>query len=99
AIEVYRPLTADSPAVPALRSDTAAVYQSLGGVLESLNRPGDAEKAYRRATEPGREPADRLANDPGYRRTLALAHLGLGRLLKATGRAKDRKSTRLNSSH
>jgi tetratricopeptide (TPR) repeat protein len=82
---------ADFPAVPEYRSDLGRGYWYLGGLLDSVRRRPEAEKAYRSALAIQNRLVAEFPSVPEYRQQLALSHLGLGETLRYLGRPQEHR--------
>jgi tetratricopeptide (TPR) repeat protein len=82
-------LVAEDPAVPYLRSRTAAVWCRVGGEERKRDRPGDGLAAFERALELRRQEATAAPQDAGAQKALSIAHYYVGEGLAAQGRKDE----------
>jgi tetratricopeptide (TPR) repeat protein len=79
-------LAADFPTVVEYRLQLAAAHHDRGSLLERLDRPGEAEVAYRLAVDIRERLVTEFPGVPGYRQQLAQTHNNFGNLLKNWGK-------------
>jgi serine/threonine protein kinase len=93
ALDRLTALTAEFPGEPVYRKAQAAVWDSLGRLLQRHNRHKDAEDAYRRAVKLQQHLHAHSPADRDYRLALSQTLGNLATLLEATGRLDEAEET------
>jgi tetratricopeptide (TPR) repeat protein len=89
ALNYYQEFTAEPATDPGLRHQASIAYRRVGTIQCRLDKPAEAEAAYRQAIALQSELADAFPDRPVYRQDLALSLNSLALILEEIGRPAE----------